>query len=163
MRGVSVAPQWNTGCKSGLVTAIVLLALSACTPAPTPSHIENHEHFSGLVNGRHDGARIRTACGGPVVAGRTGHPLAGQTLSVTQDPNGHGDTGGDSRAVYAQTAGSAEILQFVVYDVAQEIPTDIEVPCEGTGTVMFLQCFGIIACRDGAADAVKVIYENIAL
>lgn len=149
--------------RASLACIAVVVATSGCSPAPPAASIENNQRFSGLVNGRHTDAQIRTACGGPIFPGRTGHPLAGQTLSVTQDPSGHGDTGSDSRAVYAQTAGSANIVQFTVYDVTQEIPTDIDVPCDGTGTVMFLQCFGIIACRDGSPDAVKVTFQNIAL
>jgi hypothetical protein len=140
-----------------------LLWVSACTPAPTgPTPIGPHQHFSGLVNGSHDGAIITTACGGPVWVGRTGHPVGGQTLSVTEDPAGAGDTGSHSSTVFAQTGGSYNVVQFQTYGVTEELPTDIDVPCDGSGTVAFLQCFGIIACLDGAPDVVKVTFVNIA-
>ena len=138
--------------------------LGACTapaPLPTPTPIGAHQKFSGLVNGAGKGAVVTTVCPGPTWSGRTGHAAGGQTVAVTQDPTGAGDTG-TSSLVFAEPQFSATVVALGTYDTPAQFPTTVEVPCDGTGTVAFLQCFGIIACSSGAPDLVKVTYVNIA-
>jgi len=140
----------------------LVVAVTACAPAPGgPAPIGPHQRFSGLVNGVGDGAVITTVCAGPVWVGRTGHPLAGQTVSVTRDATGAGDTGSYS-SVFAQTSSAYDVVVLHDWDVAGELPATLDVPCDGTGTVTFLQCFGIVACSSGSPDVVKVTFVNIA-
>ena len=154
--------SWRRTAATGAIGALALLA-GACTPPSSPAPIGPNEQFSGLVNGAHVGATITTACAGPTWVGRTGHPLAGQTLAVTRDAAGAGNTGTHSSTVFAQTGSSYNVVQISLYDTNVEIPTTVDVPCDGVGTVSFLQCFGIIACLDGAPDIVKVTFVNVAL
>ena len=101
---------------------------------------------------------------GPVVTGRTTHPLAGQTLSVTEVATGGGNTGSSASAIYTELdnqIGSA--ATFTVYDATQPIPTTLTVPCEGTGTITFSTCFDVLPCSASAEpDTVKVAFVNIA-
>lgn len=82
-------------------------------------------------------------------------------MSVVRDPTGAGDTG-DYSSVFARTSTALDVVALDTYGTDRELPTTLEVPCDGTGTVTFLQCFGIIACRNGSPDVVKVTFLNIA-
>jgi hypothetical protein len=145
-----------------MLLAAACAVLGACAPTPPgPTAIGPDQRFSGLVNGSHDGAVITTVCAGPGWPGRTGHPVGGQTVSVVRDPTGAGDTG-DYSSVFAQTSTAFDVVAFDTYGTDRELPTTLDVPCDGTGTVTFLQCFGIIACRNGRPDVVKVTFLNIA-
>jgi hypothetical protein len=144
-----------------MLLALVGLAVAACAPTPPgPRAIGPGERFSGRVNGSDDGAIITTVCAGPGWPGGMGHPLGGQTLSVLEDPAGAGDTG-DHSSVFAQASSAIDVVVFDTYGT-RELPTSLDVPCEGTGTVTFLQCFGIVACRSGSPDVVRVKFVNIA-
>jgi len=148
----------------GLVAVTLLVAgAAACAPGPVgPTPIGPHEHFSGRVNGTGNGAVVTTVCPGPTWPGRTGHPIAGQTVSVARDPRGAGDTGAYS-TVFAQAQSAYDVVAINAYDTAMELPATLEVPCDGTGTITFWQCFGIVACSSGAPDTVKVSFVNIAV
>lgn len=143
-----------------VVAALGSMAAGCAPPDPGPSPIGPNERFAGRVNGEGDGAVIRTVCAGPSATGR---PAAGQSFSVVRDPHGAGDTGSHSSTVFAQTESSYPVVQLTHYGVGEEIPTWLEVPCDGKGTIRFLQCFGIIACLDGSPDVVEVRFENLAL
>lgn len=137
--------------------------MSGCVPdpAPGPQRIGTHERFSGRVNGQGDGAVIYTACGGPVWPGRMGAVVGGQTVSVIADAAGDGDTG-TSSVVYAQPGPNYNIVQVTTYDTPVEIPSGVDAPCDGKGTVTFHQCWGIIACTSGSSATVQVRFVNIA-
>ena len=142
---------------------VLAIALVGCTPPapPAPVPIRPHQRFSGLVNGLRSGAVITTSCPGPGQPGGMGHAVGGQTVAVTPDPTGAGDTG-TSSVVFAQPGGTIYVVGIHDYDSPVEFPTGAQVPCDGPGTVNFLQCFGIIACTSGAPDVVKVTFVNIA-
>ncbi len=142
----------------------VVVAATACAPTPSGDggEIGPNQRFSGLVNGHRDGAVVHTVCGGPVWEGRTGPVASGQTLSVTRDTRGNGETGA-YRSVFAQPRYSGSVVIFSTYDEPRQWPAGLEVPCDGKGTVAFLQCFGIIACTSGSPDLVSVTFVNIAL
>lgn len=141
--------------------------MASCAPAASPpvgpgGEIGTGQSFSGLVNGEGDGAIIQTFCPGAMWEGRRGPVVEGQTMSVTQDPNGEGHTG-DYWSVIAQPAGSGWIETFSLYDEPTEFLEGFDVPCVGKGTVVFHQCYGIIGCTSGAPDIVTVQFVNIAL
>jgi hypothetical protein len=145
------------------VSLVAVVALAGCTPPapPAPVAVGPHQRFSGLVNGLRSGAVITTSCPGPGQPGGMGHAVGGQTVAVTPDPTGAGDTG-TSSVVFAQPGGTIYVVGIHDYDTPVEFPTGAQVPCDGPGTVNFLQCFGIIACTSGAPDVVKVTFVNIA-
>lgn len=146
----------------GLVGAVLVVVVATACPAPLPEQIGPNQAFRGFVNGKTDGAVVQTACGGPVTEGRTGHAVAGQLVAVAKAAKGPGNTG-DNGAVFVEANGSAQVVQLSGWEVAAEFPTDVEVPCEGPGLVVFDPCFGFAGCL-GAAQAatVKVTYVNIA-
>jgi hypothetical protein len=142
----------------GLVDASV-----ACTtpPPPGPTPIGPHEQFSGTVNGTRDGAVVRTVCAGPIWPGRTGPVVGGQSVEVHQDPDGAGLTD-RSGTLFAHADASSYVVQITAYDVPTSLD-GMQVPCDGTGVIVFDPCFGFVGCVDsGHADGVKVTFENIA-
>ncbi len=155
--------QISVMCLALAITGAVPLASEASAGAP----IKAGQHFLGLVNGTHKAAVVKTVCPGPAGGKRTG-PVAGkQTMSVVHNRKGHGYTGLFS-SVYAWfqpvTGGAAPTqLHFERYSTPKSIPTSIQVPCGGTGTVVFSSCPYLAPCAAGwVTDVVKVKFENIA-
>ena len=148
----------------GLALVVVtVVVVAACVPPSGPAPIGMNETFAGRVNGAGDGAVVLTACGGPVWEGRLGHVVGGQTVSAVRDVAGPGNTG-DNGAVFAEVQGSAHVVQLRSWATPVEIPTDIDVPCDGPGVVVFDPCFGFVGCRGAArAASVKVSFVNIAV
>ncbi|MGA3149750.1 MAG: hypothetical protein ABSF33_20095 [Acidimicrobiales bacterium] len=137
-----------------------LLLLSAClalaaswalsVPAGAAGHdkIGPHQYFDGLVNGSigvgHP-AIVKVVCPGP--ASRTGHPLAGQTVEVTEPKvvlSTSGYTGNKATSIdvfFGAPPPAAEgpgPVNFTKYGVAKSIPTSLDLPCSGTGHVTFV-------------------------
>lgn len=142
----------------------VAAALTGCVPPSTgePVPIGTNETFRGMVNGSGDGAIVTTVCGGPTWEGRKGYAAGGQTVSATRDPKGAGNTG-DNGAIFVEPNGYAQVVQLTAWDNEETFPTDIQVPCDGTGVVVFDPCFGFVGCRGAAhATSVKVTFVNIA-
>lgn len=131
----------------------LVLAGGAGAQARPISPIGKHQFFDGLVNGTSSRAVIRMACFGPEpVGGRMGHPLAGQSTAVTQvlpiSPGaiGPGFTGlADSieATAYSPTpvvgplVGGVHLALFAFYDDPAPISTEVELPCSGSGVVVF--------------------------
>jgi hypothetical protein len=149
----------------GLVLATVLMVASAaCTPPPTPRPVPigPNEHFAGLVNGTRDGAVVTTVCGGPTWPGRTGPVLAGQVVEVRRDAAGPGLTD-RSGTLFARADGSSYVVAVTTYDTPTSLD-GLQVPCDGTGLIVFDPCYGFVGCIDGGrADVVKVTFRNIAV
>lgn len=147
-----------------IVVGLLVLAAGACAPSPPgPGLIGAHQHFRGLVNGAAGEAVVTTVCAGPVWEGRTEPPVAGQTLSVVYDETGAGNTGRASVLFAQPSPDSMTVVPFDRYGVDAAFPTDVQVPCDGTGLVTFTPCFGVVPCFEGAeADVVKVRFVNIA-
>jgi hypothetical protein len=130
----------------GLGTAGVLGAGDAAAASPAVTLIGPDQFFTAQVNGVTDGAAIRVLCAGPVSPSSTGHPIAGQTVSVSPvvDPTsktGVGYTGASASRVVASFGTASSSNQAVVitaYDVAEPIPTSLNLPCGGTGEVGFV-------------------------
>ncbi|GAA0408618.1 hypothetical protein GCM10009530_71280 [Microbispora corallina] len=133
------------------LTAAAVLATALATAAPAvagavdPAPIGPNQYFSGLVNGQSGTSTIKMACFGPVYPGQTGHPLAGQTVEVRRalstSTTGVGYTGGAAKAIgvafgNATSATAPIVLRF--YGAPAEIPTSLNLPCYGSGTVSFV-------------------------
>jgi hypothetical protein len=157
-----------------LAAAAVLLALAvapaasaAASPVQDPVPIGPNEYFTGLVNHHPPGlAPIYVVCPGPVIIGRTGHPLAGQPVEVepgvsaTTTDLGYTGSAGRSITAALATPVSAIILgSFGSYFAPQNIPTGISVPCSGSGMVVFIPSPGSPTAR---AATLTVTFVNIA-
>jgi hypothetical protein len=131
-----------------LVRTLAALAMTATTTVPLPTQAE----FGGTVNATTDHATIRMACFGPERPGRTGHPLAGQTVGVfvpeAMTRPTFGRTGRPARAI-AVTIVTARgsvgpvvrfrrlVLTRPVISASRHLPTWPTLPCSGPATVVF--------------------------
>jgi hypothetical protein len=141
----------------------------AGVPAEAQQPIGPNQHFSGLVNGTTTSAVVYTVCAGPVWAGRTGPVASGQTMSLMRTKKGHGYTGPFPQ-IYAwfvpqsTTTTAPAQLKFTFYNAPQTIPTEVQVPCDGTGQVEFSSCPYLAPCAYGwVPDFVTVQFVNIAV
>jgi hypothetical protein len=127
-----------------------------------PTKIGPHQFFGGLVNGVLQGATVKVVCPGPASVGRA---LPGQTLAVMSPQviaRNFGNTGAKGRAIAANvgpTSSGAVTIIFTKYNHPAAFPTDIPVPCSGTGVIVFNPLPG----SHGSAPAtVTVTYANVA-
>jgi len=110
-----------------------------------PVPITPNQVFTGQVNGVAGVSRIAVVCDGPIDVVPTGHPLAGQTVTAVQ-----GDSSGTTPSVgFTGSAGTAIVVGFGssisptppvtlrFFQASASIPTDVLVPCAGTGVVSF--------------------------
>jgi len=154
---------------TGLVGAGIALAslVGGVATAPAVSAgpivpIGPNQTYFGLVNGRHPTATIKVLCPGPV--GRTGHPLAGQTVGVNPGPSSTasdvGFTGSAGRSIVVIFGGptTSAPITFKTYGT-QPIPTSLLLPCGGTAPVVFSPRPTSKTARNAT---VVVTYENIA-
>jgi len=88
-----------------VVSTLVTLGVGAGTAASAGASIQPGQMFVGFVNNQRPNATIQMACFGPIRPGQTGHPFAGQTLSVQRSldiPGGNtGSTGRQIQAVFS--------------------------------------------------------------
>jgi len=149
----------------GLGAAPVASAAVRPLPVQDPVPIGQDQFFTGLVNGHPPGqAIIKVVCPGPATAGETGVPLEGQPVevepaaatSVTPDL---GYTGA-ARSITAALSTAVAVLigTFTSYYVKEDIPTDIRVPCSGTGTMVFAPAVGGAA---GFPATLMVEFANV--
>jgi hypothetical protein len=127
--------------------AVVLAAASPAAAAGVvdPGPIGADQAFVGVVNGVSSGATILVACDGPAIPGATGHPLNAQRVKVLPaDPAATGPavgfTGSPARRIgvsFGTDVSSAPPVTLSFYQTGVEIPTDVVVPCAGTGAVTF--------------------------
>jgi hypothetical protein len=154
-----------------LTTAVLALALAPAAAAGAkarqdPVPIGPNEYFTGLVNNHPPGqAVIYVICPGP--AGGTGHPAGNQPVEVetasptsTSDLGYTGSTGDEITAALGTASTSIVLARFTSYFVQQYIPTGIEVPCSGTGTVAFIPSPGSSTAKTAILG---VTFENIAV
>ena len=155
----------TTTAPSVTTTSVATTSTTIAAGAP----IGPEQHFVGLVNGV-DGSTatakpvISVVCPGPATAGRTGPPVSGQTVAVHQVASGGGDTGSLAPALWAVFPNDLlHVVGFSTYDTPGTVPTTLQLPCEGTGTVTFTACFGPVACAADAVDfTLTVTFVNIA-
>jgi hypothetical protein len=139
------------------IGAPLLVTSAAGAEAPPITPIGPHQFFNGLVNGAKENAIIRMACFGPEpVGGRTGHPLAGQTVTVSGplgtspvSAAGVGFTGlADSieATLYFPTPvagpGGVHVATFRYYNDPAPISTELTLPCSGSGVAIFNPVMG---------------------
>lgn len=151
----------------GTIAAALLAAAGSAAPAAAdPLPIGPQQYFSGLVNDVSDNAVIKVVCPGPVGGDRTGHPVSGQSVAVAPSRDS-----GDAIAGYTGDAADHIVVDFGVvsttkpttlaaYSTKADIPTDLSLPCSGTGEVTFVPAPTSDTAR---SDVVTVTYENIAL
>lgn len=158
-----------------LLAACLAVAASAATPARAdaaiPNKIAPHQYFDGLVNGTigvGTPATIKVVCPGPEA--QTGHPVAGQTVEVTEPKvilSTSGYTGNDARSIVAffgpppPVTGSSGQVKFTKYGVAKSIPTSLNLPCGGSGQVTFVPLPQSPPTSRSATVAVQ--YVNVAV
>lgn len=155
--------------RAGVVLATLVLSIAAVPAVASAAEppvvlIGPNQYFSGLVNDQTTNAVIRMACFGPI--GGTGHPVAGQTIGVTQlfppftGPVATiGFTGKSANSIAAQQSSStafAPIATFTVYG-DQALSTKVLLPCAGTGTILFVP-----APNDGGrASSIAVTFISV--
>lgn len=153
----------------GVTTTLALGVSAAAGHAVTdPLPIGPDIAFAGVVNGVEANAVIQVVCPGPVTAGETGHPVSGQHLEVVAEAvssTDYGYTGSaaDSIDAYIATptgANPGPIVVFKAFYVQEAIPTSIELPCSGTGSVTFVPEPTSPTARSAV---VSVTFENIAV
>jgi hypothetical protein len=153
---------------SGLVATALGVTLAATAsaavrPAQDPVPIDPNQYFSGFINGSPPGAAvIKVNCPGPIT---TGHPVGNQPVEVEPAPaptgNDIGFTGSKGRKITASLFyGPAVVVidSFTSYFVPKNIPTNITVPCSGSGTVVFAPSPGSKTARSAT---LPVTFLNI--
>jgi hypothetical protein len=132
------------GSTATLSMAVGGAALAApVRPVQDPVPIGHNQDFSGYVNGHPPGAVvIRVAC---AVGATTGHPLGDQPVEVkpvaassAADVGFTGSKGDKITASLSPATAATIIASFTSYYVKKDIPTSINVPCSGTGTMLFV-------------------------
>lgn len=140
-----------------LATAAWLMAGTAWAQQP----IGQDEPFGGVVNGNTEKAQVFVVCPGPIFPGRTGPPAGNQSLMVVFGKLG-GFTGSATTVVAAFREDQSAKVVFSEYGVPQPVPSKLQLPCGGPGSVTFTP-FTPSGSDPGVTDVVPVEYVNIAL
>jgi hypothetical protein len=128
-----------------------------------PTRVGPHQYFAGEVNGRIENATVKVVCPGP--GGSVGRALSGQTVAVTSPlviASNFGYTGSAGRrilAIVGPAASAAQTIIFRYYDKPKAFPTNVPVPCSGTGVLIFIPLPGSSGAH---AATVTVTYANVA-
>jgi hypothetical protein len=150
--------------------ALTLVGLASGTAAadttPPTYPILPNQYFVGVVNGKTATATVYTACPGPST-GRLGHPVSGQTLSVSRvsapTDTTVGYTGSLANSIASApvpTSVTNEPVVFKEYFVGSPLPVTWTVPCDGDGRIAFTPMPGSSTARTAY---VAVHYVNIAV
>ncbi len=159
------------------LAALALAGLAApaasADPIQDPIPVGPDMYFTAAVNPQvaSTGAVpvIKVICPGPIQPGETGHPLAGQYVEayavVPPTSSLAGYTGSAAHEIDALFSGatSTTVNPPVViknFFVEVPIPTTLNLPCGGAGTVSFVP---IPTSPTAKGYAVKVAYGNIAV
>jgi len=159
------------------LTALALAGLVApaasADPIQDPIPVGPNMYFTAAVNPQVASTGttpvIKVICPGPIQPGETGHPLDGQyveayaVLPPTTSIAGY--TGSAAHEIDALFSGvtTANVNPPVViknFFVEVPIPTTLNLPCGGTGTVSFVP---IPTSPTARGFAVKVVYADIAV
>lgn len=152
--------------KSLLISAAVTVAAlctAAASAAANPVPIGPNQYFAGLVNGTHDNAVVYMACPGPAYPGQLGHPVSGQSVSVTQTSaltNGFTGSLANSIVVTFTVSVTNPAITLKYYDTPAAIPTTLLLPCSGKGQVRYDPA---PTSQTAHADVVGVTFINIAV
>lgn len=153
----------HAGRASTVVGVAAVVALSFATPAvASPIPVGPNQFFIGVVNDATTDARIDVVCN---PSGKSGHPLAGQSVAVlpasgsATTPTGFtGATGKVIGVGLGATADPQPVLQLGVYQVRQPIPTSVVTPCGGSGVVSFIPAPASATSRPAT---VKVTFVSV--
>lgn len=145
------------------------VGLSSAAAEASPQPVQPHQAFVGQVNGNTVDAVITVGCFGPVSATSTGHPVAGQSVSAHLLPGeqpastvGYTGESADRLLVGFGNSFSTQPTPTVIkaYDVKVPIPQDLNLPCYGTGKVVFVPA---PASKTQQSATVDVTYVSIGL
>lgn len=157
----------------GLAGAVAPAAQAVQDPIP----VGPNYYFTATVNGGPTPTStavpvIKVICPGPITPGETGHPLAGQTVQVNAlfppysvDLTQLGFTGSAAHEIDAIFGGPAAAavnppIVLKAFFVAYPIPTSLNLPCGGSGSVSFVP---IPTSPTARGVAVNVLFANIAV
>ena len=154
----------------GLVAVALALTVAGLTAGTSalastvgPAKIGPHQFFAGEVNGMIENAIVKVVCPGP--GGTVGRALPGQPVAVTSPlviASNFGYTGSRGTRILANVgpaASAAETIIFRYYDKPKAFPTNIPVPCGGTGVLTFIPLPGSPGARP---STLTVTYANVA-
>jgi hypothetical protein len=143
----------------------VLSAPAASAAVVDPAPVGPHQYFVGEVNGKSTLSAIEVGCIGPVTAGQTGHPVAGQFIDVmpmqssaTNDVGYTGESADRITVDFGEPVSSSGPIVLSSYAVRLAIPTNLDLPCSGSGEVAFNPAPTSATARP---SLVKVTYESI--
>ncbi len=143
---------------------LVLAPGIAAADTPPTYPILPNQYFQGVVNGQTAGATVYTACPGPTTG--YGHPISGQTLSVsrvsdpiTTDVGFTGSLGNSIEATPVLNLIANAPVKFTEYFRSSALPTTWTVPCDGDGRIAFSPKPG---SPTALTDYVTVRFVNIA-
>jgi hypothetical protein len=159
------------------LTALALAGLVApaasADPVQDPIAVGPNMYFTAAVNPGvvTPGTTpvIKVVCPGPIQPGETGHPISGQYVEayavVPPTSSIVGFTGSAAYEIDALFSGATPTTvnpPVVIKDFFVEvpIPTTLNLPCGGSGTVSFVP---IPTSSTAKGYAVKVYYANIAV
>jgi hypothetical protein len=144
-----------------IAVSFVLVSVVLGVVVARAATVHHDQHFVGIVNGNHTGAVVTTVCPGPVRPGQTGHPTGNQYVAVILFGSGKGFTGYSGTSIEARfNDDTSAVVRLAQYGVGRKIPTTLNLPCSGKGTVSFVP----VPSSDASADdTVQVTYENIAV
>jgi hypothetical protein len=142
----------------------IVSGTAAADTTPPTYPIGPNQYFVGVVNGSTASPTVYTACPGPST-GQLGHPVSGQTLSVsrvsasTDVTIGYTGSLANSIAATPVTSVANTPVTFTEYFVSRALPTTWSVPCDGDGRIAFTPLPGSSTARTAY---VTVHYINIA-
>ena len=136
----------TTAAALAAAAAISVGTAASAAAVQDPIPIRPNTFFTGTANGQGNGAVIKVVCPGPIIIGRTGHPISGQTVEVQSvvPPASAlpGYTGSLADSIDASftlptsvNANPPIVLTSFFAPVA--IPVTLNLPCGGSGELTF--------------------------
>jgi hypothetical protein len=142
MRGSPARSFLALGAVVLALAAVPATAAAATHPVQDPIPISPNVYFTGLINNHPPGnAIIEVTC---PAAAKTGHPVADQPVevetTVSSTTSDLGYTGSAGTSIVASVSSTTSVVvfaDFTSFYAPKDIPTDITVPCSGSGTAAF--------------------------
>jgi hypothetical protein len=147
---MSVRRAWQATAAgiAGLITAACVVGSATIPASAGGPPVRPHQHFIGLINGRTGRSHrvvIQMACFGAIRPGETGHPMSHQTITVLKVAARHAHAGYTGTGTFIgaffgappPAPSSASYVAFHRY-LTRKLPTSLELPCAGNGTVTFV-------------------------
>jgi hypothetical protein len=142
-----VAKISTTLVAAGMAVTAILGVAGTAGANPVQRPIGPDQGFVGLVNDSTTHATVQVLCpGGPIRVGERGHPVAGQTIGVSDveatTAVSVGFTGSLGRSIVASftpatsTAAPGSVT-FTRYG-DEALPASLSLPCYGSATVLFV-------------------------